>query len=300
MCEVLAGHVMREEVLINVSTREVRAALVGNGVLQEVLVERASRQGLVGNIYKGRVSRVLPGMQAAFIELGLQRTAFLHVSDVVRKTHQEAQNHDLKTNIDNLLEEGDEVIVQVLKDPLGTKGARLTTRITIPSRYLVMMPYGKGVGVSARIGGDQERERLRQTIEDLTVSKPNGAGYIVRTTAEGVTTEALTGDMLFLHKLWETIVDTIGNVESGELIYEDLSLPVRLLRDLLGSDIERVRIDSESTFDRVRHFTDSFMPHISSVIERYASERPIFDLYGIEDEIERTLDKKVPLKSVGI
>ena len=299
MCEVLAGHVMREEVLINVSTREVRAALVGNGVLQEVLVERASRQGLVGNIYKGRVSRVLPGMQAAFIELGLQRTAFLHVSDVVRKTHQEAQNHDLKTNIDNLLEEGDEVIVQVLKDPLGTKGARLTTRITIPSRYLVMMPYGKGVGVSARIGGDQERERLRQTIEDLTVSKPNGAGYIVRTAAEGVTTEALTGDMLFLHKLWETIVDTIGNVESGELIYEDLSLPVRLLRDLLGSDIERVRIDSESTFDRVRHFTDSFMPHISSVIERYASERPIFDLYGIEDEIERTLDKKVPLKSGG-
>ena len=296
---MLDGHVMREEVLINVSSREVRVALVGNGVLQEVLVERASRRGLVGNIYKGRVSRVLPGMQAAFIELGLQRTAFLHVSDIVRNTPQEAKNHDLKTDIDNLLEEGDEVIVQVLKDPLGTKGARLTTRITIPSRYLVMMPYGKGVGVSARIGGVQERERLRQTIEDLTASKPNDAGYIVRTAAEEVTTEALTGDMLFLQKLWEAVVDTIGHAESGELIYEDLSLPMRLLRDLLGSDIERVRIDSESIFDRAKTFADSFMPHISSVIERYVSERPIFDLYGIEDEIERTLDKKVPLKSGG-
>jgi ribonuclease G len=299
MCKVLAGHAMREEVLINVSSREVRVALVENGVLQEVLVERASRRGLVGNIYKGRVSRVLPGMQAAFIELGLQRTAFLHVSDVVRNTHQEEQYHDLKTNIDNLLEEGDEVVVQVLKDPLGTKGARLTTRITMPSRYLVMMPYGRGVGVSSRIGGDQERERLRQTIEDLTVSKQNGAGYIVRTAAEGVTTEALTGDLLFLQKLWEAIVGTIEDAKAGELIYENLSLPVRLLRDLLGSDIERIRIDSESTFDRVNNFAESFMPHISSIIELYTSDRPIFDLYGIEDEIERTLDKKVLLKSGG-
>jgi ribonuclease G len=162
-----------------------------------------------------------------------------------------------------------------------------------------MMPYGRGVGVSSRIGGDQERERLRQTIEDLTVSKQNGAGYIVRTAAEGVTTEALTGDLLFLQKLWEAIVGTIEDAKAGELIYENLSLPVRLLRDLLGSDIERIRIDSESTFDRVNNFAESFMPHISSIIELYTSDRPIFDLYGIEDEIERTLDKKVLLKSGG-
>ena len=290
---------MREEVLINSSPQEVRAALLENGILQEVLVERTSRRGLVGNIYKGRASRVLPGMHAAFIELGLQRSGFLHVSDITLNSDQEAQDHNLNANIDSLLKEGDELVVQVLKDPLGTKGARLTTRITIPSTYLVMSPYGKGIGVSSQILDDQERERLRQITEDLTASNLNDSGYIVRTAAKGATTEALRDDIQFLQKLWTTIVDTTGNVESEKLIYEDLLLPLRLLRDLLGSDIERVRVDSEIMFDKVMDFADCFMPQISHVIEHYSDDRPIFDLYGIEDEIEQILDKKVSLESGG-
>ncbi|MBD08285.1 MAG: ribonuclease G [Gammaproteobacteria bacterium] len=290
---------MREEVLINSSPQEVRAALLDNGILQEILVERTSRRGLVGNIYKGRASRVLPGMQAAFIELGLQRSGFLHVSDIAVNANQEAKDYKLKANIDSLLKEGDEVVVQVLKDPLGSKGARLTTRITIQSTYLVMSPYGKGIGVSSRISDDQERERLRQMTEDLTASNLSESGYIVRTAAEGSTTEDLRADIQFLQKLWTSIMDTIGNVESEQLIYEDLLLPLRLLRDLLGSGIERIRVDSEIMFDKVKDFADCYMPQISHVIEHYSGNRPIFDLYRIEGAIEQILDKKVPLESGG-
>ena len=289
---------MREEILINVSSREVRAALLENSVLQEVLVERASRRGLISNIYKGRVSRVLPGMQAAFVELGLERTAFLHASDIVRNPHEEATDRESDINIRELIADGDELLVQVLKDPLGTKGARLTTFITIPSRYLVMMPYGEGVGVSARIEDDEERERLRQIIENLTDSDVI-RGYIVRTAAEGATAEALRADMLFLQKIWEAIEESIGQSRAGDLVYADLPLAVRLLRDLLGSEMERVRVDSESMFNKMREFADRFVPHMSPTIEHYTGERPIFDLYSIEDEIERALEKKVPLKSGG-
>jgi len=289
---------MRDEILINVSSREVRAALLENGVLQEVLVERASRRGLISNIYKGRVSRVLPGMQAAFIELGLERTAFLHASDIVRNPHEEATDRESDINIRELIADGDELLVQVLKDPLGTKGARLTTFITIPSRYLVMMPYGEGVGVSARIEDDEERERLRQIIENLTDSEVI-RGYIVRTAAEGATAEALRADMLFLQKIWEAIEESIGQSQAGDLVHADLPLAVRLLRDLLGSEMERVRVDSESMFNKMKEFADRFIPDMAPTIEHYTGERPIFDLYGIEDEIERALAKKVPLKSGG-
>ncbi len=290
---------MSEEILINVSSREVRAALVENGVLQEVLVERTSRRGLISNIYKGRVSRVLPGMQAAFVELGLERTAFLHASDIARNPSQKDTNRDDDLNIRELIEDGEEVLVQVLKDPLGTKGARLTTFITIPSRYLVMIPYGEGVGVSARIEDDEEREHLRQIIEGLTGFDGATGGYIVRTAAEGATADELSADMLFLRKLWDAIEGSIDQSRVGDLVYEDLPLAVRLLRDLLNSEMERVRVDSELTFNKMKDFAARFMPHMSPTIEHYTGERPIFDLYSIEDEIERGLGRKVPLKSGG-
>ena len=182
---------MSTEIVINVSPRETRAALLENGVLQELFVERASRRGLTGNLYKGRVSRVLPGMQAAFIDIGLERTAFLHASDIVQPD--DAENGDVAPRTDSIRElvsEGADILVQVLKDPLGTKGARLTTFVTIPSRYLVFMPFGHGVGVSARIENEDERQRLREAVQSVVVEGESG-GYIVRTAAEGAASEAL-------------------------------------------------------------------------------------------------------------
>ena len=289
---------MREEILVNVTPREVRAALLENGVLQEVMIERVTRRGLISNIYKGRISRVLPGMQAAFVELGLERTAFLHASDIAHNPHEEAPERESDIDIRELVGEGDEVLVQVLKDPLGTKGARLTTYITIPSRYLVMMPHGNGVGVSSRIEDEGERERLRTAME--VIAEPGPApGYIVRTAAEGATLDALRADRLFLQRLWEAIEESAGHAGAGELVYEDLPLGVRLLRDLLSAEMERVRVDSESMFNRMKEFADRFIPQMRTTIEHYTAERPIFDLYSIEDEIERALERKVPLKSGG-
>ena len=289
---------MREEILVNVTPREVRAALLENGVLQEVLIERASRRGLISNIYKGRVSRVLPGMQAAFIDIGIERTAFLHASDIARNPHNADAGEVVETNIRDLVQEGDELLVQVLKDPLGTKGARLTTHITIPSRYIVMMPKSEGVGVSARIEEDDERERLRTAMESI-IDVESAPGFIVRTAAEGASVDALRADMLFLERLWEAIEESTARASATELVHEDLPLAVRVLRDLLGSETERVRIDSEPVYTHMKAFAERFMPQKSSIIDRYTGERPIFDLYGIEDEIERALERKVPLKSGG-
>ncbi|MBN1238176.1 MAG: ribonuclease G [Gammaproteobacteria bacterium] len=288
---------MKEEILINVTPRETRAALVENGVLQEILIERASRRGLISNIYNGRVSRVLPGMQAAFVDVGLERTAFLHASDIACSTEQLAGRNG-EPNIRDVVTEGGELLVQVLKDPLGTKGARLTTHITIPSRYLVMLPKGSGIGISARIEDEAERERLRGLM-DAIVSPPTQAGYIVRTAAEGAELDALRADMMFLQKLWEAIEESASTAKPGTLVYEDLPLPLRVLRDLLGPEVERVRVDSEAEYGRMKGFADRFMPHMAPTIELYAEERPIFDLYGIEDEIDRALNRKVALKSGG-
>ncbi len=289
---------MREEILVNVTPREVRAALLENGVLQEALIERDSHRGLVSNLYMGRVSRVLPGMQAAFIDIGIARTAFLHASDIAGSRHEERANGETDINIRDLVEEGSDLLVQVLKDPLGTKGARLTTHVTIPSRYVVMMPQSAGIGISARIEDDAERERLRQCIESIT-DPDSPPGYIVRTAAEGATAEALRADILFLERLWAAIEESRAEAGSAELVYEDLPLAVRVLRDLLGAETERVRVDSDPLFARMKDFADRFMPDMSPMIERYTGERPIFDLYGIEDEIQRALQRKVPLKSGG-
>jgi ribonuclease G len=295
---------MKEEILINATPREVRAAIVDSGVLQEVLIERASRRGLISNIYCGRVTRVLPGMQAAFVELGLERTAFLHASDIARGTELPRAGEDgepagREADIREFVHEGQELLVQILKEPLGTKGARLTTYITIPSRYLVMTPNSSGVGVSSRIDDEAERERLRSLLEELIAAEGAVGGYIVRTAAEGASPEALRADMVFLRKLWAAIEERSARAKPGELVHEDLPLPLRVLRDSSSPDIARVRVDSEATFVRLKEFAAAFVPRLEPLIELYTESRPIFDVYGIEDEINRALHRKVPLKSGG-
>jgi ribonuclease G len=272
---------MSTEMVVNVSPRETRAALLENGVLQELFVERASRRGLAGNLYKGRVSRVLPGMQAAFIDIGLERTAFLHVSDIVQPADAEGAVDAPRTDsIRELVGEGADILVQVLKDPLGTKGARLTTFITIPSRYLVYMPYGHGVGVSARIENEAERQRLRDAMQSYALPGGTG-GYIVRTAAEGATGEALRADMLFLRKLWDVLTERARSASQGALVHEDQPLPLRLMRDLVGEGVDRVLVDNERTCEQMREFAATF------------------NLHGVEEEIQRSLERKVALKSGG-
>jgi ribonuclease G len=292
------------EILVNVSPREVRAALVENGVLQEIFLERANRRGLISNIYKGRVSRVLPGMQAAFVDIGLERTAFLHASDIVHPAVaengklDESPEDDRTPDIQALVSEGGEILVQVLKDPLGTKGARLTTFITIPSRYLVYMPKGRGVGISARIEDEAERLRLREAATLFTRSDETG-GYIVRTAAEGATPDALRADMMFLQKLWAVLGEKAAVTRPGNLVYEDLPLAVRVMRDVVSSGVDKVSVDHADTHQRMLEFARTFMPDMAERIQLYDGERPIFDLYGIEEEIQKSLDRKVPLKSGG-
>ncbi|MDX1443993.1 MAG: ribonuclease G [Gammaproteobacteria bacterium] len=293
---------MSVEILINVTPRETRVALVENGVLQEVFIERAQRRGLVGNIYKGKVSRVLPGMQAAFIEVGLERTAFLHASDIARVAYGDDEVDEKQpADIRSLLHEGKELLVQVLKDPLGTKGARLTTHISIPSRYLVYLPGGSGVALSTRIEDESERERLKAALETAIEHHEDDlpGGYIVRTAGEGAGLDALRADMLFLNRLWQSVQGSSSAAKAGELVHEDLPLPVRILRDLLDSDVKQVRVDSTMTYERMCEFTNRFIPDMTARIEHYSGDRPIFDFYNVEEEIKRALERKVPLKSGG-
>lgn len=289
---------MSQEVLINVTPRETRVAVVENGSLQEVFVERARRRGLVGNIYKGEVSRVLPGMQAAFIDAGLARTAFLHATDIAAVDEALEAGPQPTPDIGRLLREQQAVLVQVIKDPIGSKGARLTTHITVPSRYMVLLPGNPSVGISARIEDAAERARLRALGESFLESS-DGCGFIVRTAAEGVSEEALTRDREFLLRLWRSIQVRAAAAQPGTLVHGDLPLVLRVLRDLVSDDIERVRIDSRENFDRVAAFCEQFLPDIVPRLEHYPGERPIFDLYAVEDEIQRALERKVPLKSGG-
>jgi len=291
-----------EEILINVTPRETRVALVENGMLQEMHIERASRRGYVGNVYKGKVSRVMPGMQAAFVEIGLDRAAFLHASDIVRPQNillgENAESATPSTPpINDLLRDGQEIVVQVVKDPIGSKGARLTTHLSIPSRYLVLLPYSTVLGVSVRIEDETERMRLKEILAETIGENP--LGYIVRTNAEGQSREALCEDIDYLGKQWSALQQRIAVAKVGKRVYEDLPLALRALRDLMRPTIERVRVDSRETLDRALEFTGQFMPELVERLEHYPGERPVFDLYGIEDEIQRALKKEVPLKSGG-
>ena len=376
---------MSAEVLVNVTPRETRVALIESGVLQEVFVERANRRGLVGNIYKGWVCRVLPGMQAAFVDVGLDRAAFLHASDIADAHARQVRDAPASeeglpaparaepairngASITDLVRDGQEVLVQVIKDPLGTKGARLTTQVSIPSCYLVYMPGAPALGVSQRIEDEEERRRLRDLVRNVawrhagsaaprsassppavhppgTAAAPDhgpamaGAGsvpvfgsarapdsnagpgsasapgsnpagddgeswmpedgYIVRTAAEKCPEAIIEADMAFLHRLWESVRERAASVNGPGIVHEDLPLVIRTLRELSATPIERVRIDSPGTLARVLDFTGRFLPEMSPRIELYAGERPVFDLYSVEDEIQKALHRKVQLKSGG-
>ncbi|MGH8115300.1 MAG: ribonuclease G, partial [Rhodanobacteraceae bacterium] len=293
---------MTEEILINVTPHEARVGVVENGMLQEVHVERSGHRGYVGNIYCGRVRRVMPGMQAAFVDVGLERSAFLHAADTA---HPNLATDPIDggtpqspvPQITELVHEGQRVIVQVIKDPIGSKGARLSAYLSIPSRYLVLLPDSATLGVSVRIEDEAERERLRNILSGL--ADGGGFGLIARTNAEGLEGEVLAEDVAYLRKVWQSISEVIAHAQPGERVYEEPPLPLRVLRDLMHDDIEKVRVDSRETFERTLVFARHFMPDLACRLEHYPGERPIFDLYGAEDEIQKALRKEVPLKSGG-
>jgi ribonuclease G len=294
------------EILVNVAPRETRAAILENGVVQELHIERTSRRGLVSNLYKGRVSRVLPGMQAAFVEIGLERTAFLHAADIAHSASTDTLVNSAPAqlppveDIRRLVNCGDDILVQVIKDPIGTKGARLTTFIALPSRYLVYMPRGDGIGVSARIEDEPERARLKTLLTELSTAGPGAdGGYIVRTAAQGASPENLHEDMSYLAKLWEHVRTRAAQVPAGSVVHEDLPLTLRVLRDELARGVTRVLVDSPREHERMLAFAAAFMPQGAPPIELYSGARPIFDLNGVEEEIAKALDRKVPLKSGG-
>lgn len=295
---------MSEEILVNVTPRETRVAVIENGVLQEVQIERVARRGLVGSIFKGCVSRVMPGMDAAFIDIGLERAAFIHASDVNTLPHSSrsgpaGEEEEAHEAIGNLLHEGQQVLVQVVKDQIGTKGARLTTNITVPSRYLVLMPYSTDIRLSARLEDEEERERLTGIMQELINSSGKEYGCIVRTAAESASKQDLHRDLDFLLRLWDSIVEEIGKVNSVAEVYSDLPLAVRTLRDLNTEEVESIFIDSRETVINVISFAEKLVPELVDRIQRYKGARPIFDLHGIEDELEKALQRKVMLKSGG-
>ena len=294
---------MSEEILINVTPVETRVALVENGMLQEAYIERTSRKGIVGNIYKGKVVRVLPGMEAAFVDIGLERAAFIHASDVVPSQSNGDEPADIpKTvpDIRSLLREGQSLVVQVTKDPIGTKGARLTTQLSIPSRYLVFMPGVSHVGISQRIEDDTERARLKTLVEEAAAEDQDvQGGYIIRTAAEAASPEDLIGDMAYLHRLSQSIHERIARVQAPAVVYQDLPLFIRTIRDLIRPQTEKVRIDSRESHQRVMEFVQEFVTEFADKVEYYPGERPIFDLYSVEDEIQKALSRKVQLKSGG-
>ena len=287
---------MSEEILVNVTPPETRVAIIENGVVQEIIVERTKKRGIVGNIYKGKVCRVLPGMQAAFVDIGLERAAFLHASDIGDNSNGESR----VTPINELVTEGSPVMVQVVKDPIGTKGARLTTNLSIPSRFLVFLPgMEPAMGISQKIEDENERQRLRELMQLFAEERGIKGGFIARTAAESADEMALRADMVFLSRLWESMREKMASAKSRELIHEDLPLALRALRDMSDIDVEKIRIDSKTSYEKAVEFTNKFIPEIADRIEYYPGERPIFDIYGVEDEIQKALQRKVDLKSGG-
>lgn len=288
------------ELLVNVTPSETRVALVEQGILQEIYVERASTISMVGNIYRGKVMRVLPGMQAAFVDIGHERAAFLHASDIVPHTecvNQNEKEHFKAADISSLVRQGQDVFVQVVKDPISTKGARLTTDITLPSRYLVFMPDSAHVGVSQKIEDENERLRLKSIVKNY-VDKTVG-GFIIRTAAEGVADSELAQDANFLKRLWINIRNSYSKAKAGNLLHEDLSIEFRILRDFVGTELDKIKVDSKLTYEELTKFCKDFVPEAVDKIEHYQGNTPLFDMYDVENEIQRALDRRVDLKSGG-
>jgi ribonuclease G len=322
---------MTNELIINVTPHATRAALIENGVVTELFIERNRRKGFVGNIYKGRILRVLPGMQAAFVDIGLERAAFLYVSDVYRddlKDYsfflQEQEDGDLvderfedsseeeeedpynyvlpkkpspqEVHIEDVLKEGQELLVQVTKDPLGTKGPRVTMHASLPGRHLVFMPTVNHIGVSRRIEEEKERERLKKIIQKI---KPPHSGFILRTVSKGKWEKELKADMDYLIKLWEEIQERKEQTSAPTLLHQDLDLTLRLIRDIFTPEINRLVIDSEEEYEKILSFVETFMPKLRNQVFYYDKEEPIFDAYRVEVQISEALRRKVWLKSGG-
>lgn len=311
---------MPNELIINARPHETRVALVENGVVVELHIERGTGQELMGNIYRGRVVRVLPGMQAAFVEIGLERTAFLYVSDVYNDffdlekimlennkanedpyfTESEAPQsgslHGVSFQIEDLLHEGQTIMAQVAKEPIGTKGARLTSHISIPGRHLVLMPTINHIGISRRIEGREERERLREIIEEI---RPSELGFIVRTVGESASKEKLQSEMEFLVKLWANIQVEMEKRSNPDLLHKDLSISLRAVRDLFTREVDRLIIDSMKEYESIMGFILAFENRLRYSVKLYEGSEPIFDAFGIEMEISRALHNKIWLKSGG-
>lgn len=316
---------MSSEILINVTREEIRVGLLESGQVVEFYVERKRDASLVGNIYKGKVVKILPGMQSAFVDIGLEKAAFLYVADIMTEVEDYSQfldesrtqghdqfwsngedknsqidivpkkgRHDMP--IEELLQDGQELLVQVSKDPIGSKGARVTSYVTMPGRYLVLMPNVEHIGISRRISDDGERSRLRGILENI---KPKGYGFIIRTASEGCTEEELKKDLEFLQLLWENIQRKKDRVVAPSLLYSDLDLAFRSVRDLMSQNVERLVIDSEDEYERIRDFVKAYFQKLLSKIELYTDDEPIFDAFGVELDISRALGSKVWLKSGG-
>lgn len=294
---------MSVEILINATPRETRVALTEQGLLQEIYIERNNKRGPVGNIYLGKVVRVMPGMQAAFVDIGLEKAGFIHAADVMQRDadgFEQSQAQPL--GINELLREGQMLVVQVAKEPIASKGARLTTHLSIASRHLVYMPYSRHLGISQRIENEEERERLltalNQSAEEEGVR--GQGGFILRTAAEGVSESELIADIRFLRRVWAAVERRIAEGQANvRVLYQDLVLYVRAMRDLLKPDVERIRIDDAHIHEEVRDFVREFTPDLLDQVELYQEERPLFDVFGIEEEIQKALSRTVKLKSGG-
>jgi len=298
----------KTEILIDANPFEIRIARVEDGRLAEFYVEKARERVITGNIYKGKVVRVLPGMQSAFVEVGLSRTAFIHVSDIQEPYggiddddedeggRDERRRRAADVRIQDILKEGQEILVQAAKEPIGTKGARVTSYVSLPGRYLVFMPSYDKVAISRRISSDKERRRLKEIVSRL---KKGGHGFIIRTVCEGMGEEDVEADMFFLEKLWESILKKQEKVKTPGVVYEELDLTLRTIRDSFTNDIERLVINSKEEYDRAVGFMDEFMPAMSGRVELYEGDDNIFDAYSIDIELVDALERKVWLRSGG-
>ena len=292
---------MQEDILINWSPQETRVAIVENGAVQELHVERSLERGIVGNVYLGKVARVLPGMQSAFIDIGLERAAFLHVADVWHRPPDgempaAARSAQVLVPIEKQVFEGQALTVQVIKDPIGTKGARLSTQISIAGRLLVFLPQDDHVGVSQKIPSGQ-RDDLRARLQVLTQAQ--GGGFILRTNGEDATDEALLEDIRYLRQAWARIRDAALREPPATMLHQDLNLLQRVLRDMVGEATQTIRVDSREQFEALMKFGQEFMPAAAQKLQHYKGERPIFDLYAIDEEIAKALGRRVDLKSGG-
>ena len=289
---------MKEDILINVTPQETRVVVMAAGIPQEVHIERSHNRGMVGNIYVVKVARVLPGMQSAFIEIGLERAAFLHVADIWEQKKNANNGNANPKPIEQILAEGQPVLVQVIKDPIGTKGARLSTQISIAGRLVVYLPQDPHIGISQRIEDETERQQLREKLAQLLPPDETG-GFIIRTVAETATNAEFTNDIRYLRKLWHDIRSRAFTEPAPTLLHQDLSLAQRVLRDFINEDTGRIYIDSRENFVKLQEFAREYMPNVFEQLEHYTGSRPLFDVHNVEPEIEKALARRVDLKSGG-